>query len=128
GSCAQSALTARPPTRPRPARLTSSQPRPTRRYDLVRPRPPPTRGTRSQTRTRSTADLVQETTMTSPSEAATHPTTPARARHVPLLALSPEEAARAIGSSRTFFDEHIARELRWIRLGRRKFVSIRELE
>jgi excisionase family DNA binding protein len=44
------------------------------------------------------------------------------------LALGPEEAARAIGVSRDFLDEHIASELRWVRRGRRKLVSVRELE
>jgi hypothetical protein len=44
------------------------------------------------------------------------------------LALSPDEAAAAIGCSRDFLDEHIAPELRWVRRGRRKFVSVRELE
>jgi excisionase family DNA binding protein len=44
------------------------------------------------------------------------------------LALSPDEAAAALGVSRDYLDEHIAHELRWVRRGRRKFVSIRELE
>lgn len=44
------------------------------------------------------------------------------------LALSPDEAAAAIGVSRDFLDEHLADELRWIRRGRRKFVAVRELE
>jgi hypothetical protein len=44
------------------------------------------------------------------------------------LALSPEEAAAAIGVSRSFLDEHVAAELRWVRRGRRKFVAIAELE
>jgi hypothetical protein len=47
---------------------------------------------------------------------------------LPRLALSPDEAAAAIGCSRTFLDEHVAHELRWVRRGRRKFVSVRELE
>ena len=46
----------------------------------------------------------------------------------PRLALSPGEAAQALGCSRDFFDEHIGRELRWTRRGRLKFVSITELE
>jgi hypothetical protein len=46
----------------------------------------------------------------------------------PRLALGPDEAAQAIGVSRDFLDEHIAPELRWVRRGRRKLVSIRELE
>lgn len=53
----------------------------------------------------------------------------ARAREPGLrLALSPDEAAAAIGCSRTFFDEQVSPELRWVRRGRRKFVAIRELE
>jgi excisionase family DNA binding protein len=44
------------------------------------------------------------------------------------LALSPDEAAAALGVSRDYLDEHIAGELRWVRRGRRKFVAIRELE
>ena len=44
------------------------------------------------------------------------------------LALSPDEAARALGVSRDFFDKHIAPELRIVRRGRRKLIPIRELE
>jgi hypothetical protein len=44
------------------------------------------------------------------------------------LALSPVEAASAIGCSRDYFDEHIAPELRWVRRGRLKFVAVSELE
>lgn len=47
---------------------------------------------------------------------------------IPRLALSPDEAAEALGVSRDFFDEHIAHELRIIRRGRRKLIPIRELE
>ena len=47
---------------------------------------------------------------------------------VPRLALSPDEAAQAIGVSRDYLDEHVGSELRWVRRGRRKFVSIVELE
>jgi excisionase family DNA binding protein len=46
----------------------------------------------------------------------------------PRLALRPEEAAEALGVSRDFFDDHIAHELRWIRRGRLKLVSVSELE
>lgn len=45
-----------------------------------------------------------------------------------MLALSPDEAAAALGVSRDYLDEHVAPELRWVRRGRRKFVAIRELE
>jgi len=44
------------------------------------------------------------------------------------LALSPDEAAASLGVSRDYLDEHVAPELRWVRRGRRKFVSVRELE
>ena len=44
------------------------------------------------------------------------------------LALSPDEAAAAVGVSRDYLDEHVGPELRWVRRGRRKFVSVRELE
>jgi hypothetical protein len=44
------------------------------------------------------------------------------------LALSPDEAAVAIGCSRDFLDEHVSHELKWVRRGRRKFVAIAELE
>jgi hypothetical protein len=44
------------------------------------------------------------------------------------LALTPNEAAVALGCSRDFFDEHIGPELRSVRRGRLKFVAIFELE
>jgi hypothetical protein len=47
---------------------------------------------------------------------------------IPRLALSPDEAASALGVSRDFLDEHISPELRWIRRSRRKLVAVRELE
>ena len=55
---------------------------------------------------------------------------PSRARapdHV-RLALSPDEAAAALGVSRDYLDEHVSHELRWVRRGRRKFVAVKELE
>lgn len=51
--------------------------------------------------------------------------------HVPRplrLALTPNEAAQALGCSRDFFDKHIGPELRWVRRGRLKFVAIAEIE
>jgi hypothetical protein len=51
--------------------------------------------------------------------------------HVPRqlrLALTPTEAAQALGCSRDFFDKHIGPELRWVRRGRLKFVAIAEIE
>lgn len=49
-------------------------------------------------------------------------------RTVPRLALSPDEAAGALGVSRDYLDEHIGAELRWVRRGRRKLVAVVELE
>jgi excisionase family DNA binding protein len=49
-------------------------------------------------------------------------------RAVPRLALSPDEAAAALGVSRDYLDEHIGGELRWVRCGRRKLVAVVELE
>jgi excisionase family DNA binding protein len=46
----------------------------------------------------------------------------------PRLALSPDEAAAALGVSRDFFDKHISGELRVVRRGRRKLVDVRELQ
>ena len=46
---------------------------------------------------------------------------------VPRLALSPAEAAVAIGCSRDFFDEHVMPELRVVRKGRRRFIATTEL-
>jgi excisionase family DNA binding protein len=44
------------------------------------------------------------------------------------LALSPNEAAHALGVSRDFLDEHILPELRIVRRGRRRLIALRELE
>jgi excisionase family DNA binding protein len=57
-------------------------------------------------------------------------TAPTRTSRWPLprMAVSVDEAAAALGVSRDFFDEHIAHELRLIRRGRRKLVSVLELE
>lgn len=44
------------------------------------------------------------------------------------LALSPDEAAAAIGCSRDFFDEHVLPELRIVRRGRRRIIPVRELD
>jgi excisionase family DNA binding protein len=50
------------------------------------------------------------------------------ARDIPRLALSPDEAAHALGVSRDYLDEHVMGELRIVRLGRRKLIPIAELE
>jgi excisionase family DNA binding protein len=44
------------------------------------------------------------------------------------LALRPDEAAEALGVSRDFFDSHVLSEIRVIRRGRLRLISIRELE
>ena len=49
-------------------------------------------------------------------------------RIVPRLALSIDEAARALSVSRDFFDQHIRHELRVVRRGRKILVPVQELE
>jgi len=44
------------------------------------------------------------------------------------LALTPDEAAAAIGVGRSFFYEHVLPDLRVIRLGRKRLIPVRELE
>ena len=44
------------------------------------------------------------------------------------LALTPVEAAEALGVSRDFYDEHVAPELRLVRRGRKVLVAVSELE
>ena len=44
------------------------------------------------------------------------------------LALSPTEAAAALGVSRDFLDQHVLPELRIIRRGRRRLIPVRELD
>lgn len=46
----------------------------------------------------------------------------------PRLALSKAEAARALGVSVDFFDDHIARELRVVSVGRRRLYLVVDLE
>jgi hypothetical protein len=53
---------------------------------------------------------------------------PDRVPHPLRLALTPSEAAQALGCSRDFFDKHIGPELRWVRRGRLKFAAIAEIE
>lgn len=38
------------------------------------------------------------------------------------------EAPAVLGVSHDFFREHISSDLRWVRRGRKKLVSVRELE
>jgi hypothetical protein len=53
---------------------------------------------------------------------------PKSMRAVPRVALTPAEAAEAIGCSAEFFREHVDFELRWIRRGRKRFVPVVDLE
>jgi excisionase family DNA binding protein len=46
----------------------------------------------------------------------------------PRLALTAMEAPEALGVSYEFFREHVAGELRWVRRGRKRLVSVKELE
>jgi hypothetical protein len=47
---------------------------------------------------------------------------------VPTLALDVSEACQAIGCSWDFFTEHVAPEIRIVRLGRRKLIAVTELQ
>jgi excisionase family DNA binding protein len=51
-----------------------------------------------------------------------------QSRHIPQLALRPEQAARALGVSRSFFFAEILPELRVVRCGRLRLVPLRSLE
>lgn len=50
-----------------------------------------------------------------------------REHDVPTLALRPEQAAKALGVSRSFFFESILPELRVVRCGRLRLVPVRSL-
>ena len=52
----------------------------------------------------------------------------ARGDALPRLAFRVGEAAQALGVSDDFFAEHIGPELRWVRRGAVKLVSLTELE
>jgi hypothetical protein len=47
---------------------------------------------------------------------------------IPRIALTPPEAAAAIGVGPDFFDSNVAPELRVIRRGRKRLVPVSELE
>lgn len=47
---------------------------------------------------------------------------------IPRIALTPSEAAAAIGVGPDFFDEKVAPHLRLIRRGRKRLVPVSELE
>ena len=50
------------------------------------------------------------------------------ATSIPRIALTPSEAAAAIGVGPDFFEANVAPELRLIRRGRKRLVPISELE
>ena len=50
------------------------------------------------------------------------------ATSVPRIALTPPEAAAAIGVGPDFFDANVAPELRLVRRGRKRLVPVSELE
>lgn len=47
---------------------------------------------------------------------------------IPRIALTPPEAAAAIGVGPDFFDANVAPELRMVRRGRKRLVPVSELE
>ncbi len=47
---------------------------------------------------------------------------------IPRIALTPPEAAAAIGVGPDFFDHNVAPELRLVRRGRKRLVPVAELE
>ena len=47
---------------------------------------------------------------------------------IPRIALTPPEAAAAIGVGPDFFEENVAPDLRLIRRGRKRLVPVAELE
>lgn len=49
-------------------------------------------------------------------------------RELPRLALTFAESAAILGVSDEFFAQHVARELHFVRRGRKKLVAMRELE
>ncbi len=53
---------------------------------------------------------------------------PATATNPTRLAYSRADAAKALGVSTDFFDEHIAHEVRAVRRGRLRLYPVRELE
>jgi excisionase family DNA binding protein len=50
------------------------------------------------------------------------------ARPIPAIALTPPEAAAAIGVGEDFFSEHVRPEMRLVRRGRKVLVPVDELE
>lgn len=50
------------------------------------------------------------------------------AASIPRIALTPAEAAAAIGVGPDFFDANVAPELRLVRRGRKRLIPVTELE
>lgn len=53
---------------------------------------------------------------------------PGTASVPPRVALTPTEAAIALGVSRSFFYSHILPQLRVVRIGSKRLIAMRELE
>ena len=51
-----------------------------------------------------------------------------RIEQVPRVTLTMDEAAAALGISRDFLDQHVVHELRTVRRGRKRLVSVDELQ
>jgi excisionase family DNA binding protein len=47
---------------------------------------------------------------------------------IPRVAFTPSEAAASIGVGPDFFDEHVAPELRLVRVGRKRLIPVAELQ
>ena len=59
--------------------------------------------------------------------ASTQPSRPAASRRVTRLAITKAEAADALGVSVDFLEDHVMRELRVVRRGRRLLIAVAEL-
>ncbi len=55
-------------------------------------------------------------------------TEPAAVAPVPRVALTREQAAAALGMSLDTFERHVQHQLAWAYVGRRRYVSVAELE
>ena len=79
---------------------------------------------------RTSEQLQLEVAAIAPPESLHPPGNDARGviRLGPRLAVSPDEAARLLGVSRDYFDEHVIGELRVVRRGRRILIAPSELE
>lgn len=55
-------------------------------------------------------------------------TTRTGAAQVPRLAVTPDEAAASLSMSRDTFDRHVRDELRFVRVGRKVLIPVKELD